>query len=110
VKSRATHGRGPIVRSDVIRIAFSLLMSSFLGGPINPQAVREKVARTREGEGFLSCRLSQLLKTVKTSLKGDPVRFLRPLQIVLGVLNAFLGICSPMTHFGAQPPTPPLPA
>jgi hypothetical protein len=34
------------VRSDVIRIVFYQLMSSFLGGPIGPPAVREKVART----------------------------------------------------------------
>ncbi len=34
------------VRSDVIRIVFSLLISSFLGGSIGPPAVRKKVART----------------------------------------------------------------
>jgi hypothetical protein len=42
------------VPSDVIRIVFSLLMSSFLGGPISPPAVGEKVARTPWGRGLNS--------------------------------------------------------
>jgi hypothetical protein len=39
------------VRSDVIRIIFSLLMSSFIGGPIGPPAVGKKVVRTPWGRG-----------------------------------------------------------
>ncbi len=46
MKYRATHGGGPIGPQLRHQTAFSLLMSSFLGGPINPQAVRKKVART----------------------------------------------------------------
>jgi hypothetical protein len=46
MKYRATHGGGPIGPQLRHRTAFSLLMSSFLGGPINTQAVRKKVART----------------------------------------------------------------
>ncbi len=40
-------------RSDVIRIVFSLLMSSFIGGPIGPPAVGKVAARTPWGRGLM---------------------------------------------------------
>jgi hypothetical protein len=46
VKSQATHGGGPIGPQWCHQIHLFSVLSSFLGGPINPQAVREKVART----------------------------------------------------------------
>ncbi len=54
------------VCSNIIRIIFSLLLCSFLGSPIGPPAVREKVARTPWAAAcYLTTGRPQLVFTVR---------------------------------------------
>ncbi len=55
----STHWRRSYqTRSDVIRIVFSLQMSSSLGGLGRPPAVRQKLARTPWGRGLINANYS----------------------------------------------------